>query len=121
MELDTIVVHLRLALVSFQQQRSFSMDTNLLKQRYKQLMSKLHPDLHRTKSEEEQDDMHDQASVVTQAYRTLKDPQHRALHLLELMGKPLQESATVRWRKKRVTYSTCRHGHFCVCASLLSL
>jgi len=59
-------------------------------------MSKLHPDLHRNKSEEEQDELHDQASVVTQAYRTLNNPQHRAMHLLEIMGKPLDETAKVR-------------------------
>lgn len=58
-------------------------------------MSKLHPDLHRNKTEEEQDALHDQASQVTLAYRTLNNPQHRALHLLELMGKPLDETATV--------------------------
>lgn len=59
-------------------------------------MSRLHPDLHRNESEEEQDDIHDQASNVTRAYRILNDPQHRALHLLEIMGKPLDETATVR-------------------------
>lgn len=66
-----------------------------LKSSYKQLMSKLHPDRHRNKSEEEQDELHNLASNVTLAYRTLQNPQHRALHLLEKLGKPLEETATV--------------------------
>lgn len=77
-------------------QRSYDLDIPTLKKSYKSLMQQLHPDLHRNKSEEEQDEIHDLASNVTRAYRTLHDPQHRALHLLELMGKPLDETATVR-------------------------
>jgi hypothetical protein len=76
-------------------QRSYHLDIPTLKKAYKKLMKKLHPDLHRNQSEEEQDDIHDQASNVTRAYRTLLEPQHRALHLLELMGKPLDERTTV--------------------------
>jgi Fe-S protein assembly co-chaperone HscB len=75
-------------------ERSYHLDIPTLKKAYKKLMKKLHPDLHRNQSEEEQDDIHDQASNVTRAYRTLLEPQHRALHLLELMGKPLDERTT---------------------------
>jgi DnaJ-domain-containing protein 1 len=78
------------------------LDIPTLKKAYKKLMQKLHPDLHRNKSEEEQDDIHDQASNVTRAYRTLLEPQHRALHLLELMGKPLDENTTVCTRSIRL-------------------
>jgi Fe-S protein assembly co-chaperone HscB len=54
-------------------------------------MQTLHPDRHRNKSHEEQDELHNRASSVTQAYRVLNAPHHRALHLLELMGKPMEE------------------------------
>jgi DnaJ-domain-containing protein 1 len=58
-------------------------------------MQKLHPDRHRNKSHQEQDELHNRASSVTHAYRVLNAPHHRAVHLLGLMGKSIDESTSV--------------------------
>lgn len=58
-------------------------------------MQKLHPDQHRNRSHEEQDELHNRASIVTHAYHVLSNPHHRAVHLLKLMGKPMEESTSV--------------------------
>jgi DnaJ-class molecular chaperone len=57
-------------------------------------MQKLHPDQHR-KNHEEQDELHNRASIVTHAYHVLSNPHHRAVHLLKLMGKSMEESTSV--------------------------
>ena len=59
-------------------------------------MQQLHPDQHRNKSHKEQDELHNHACNVTHAYHVLSNPHHRAVHLLELMGKPMKETTSVR-------------------------
>ena len=59
-------------------------------------MSNLHPDRHTLKSIDEQDHYRHQASQVTRAYSILRTPHERALHLIQLTGKTIEESSTVR-------------------------
>lgn len=78
-------------------QRKYGVDTNDLKSVYRSLMSQYHPDKHKMKEIEERDEMANKASIITNAYQTLKDPNSRALHLLELItGSSLDEQSSVR-------------------------
>lgn len=74
--------------------RSFSVEKQELKQSYRKLMATLHPDRHTMESQEKQDDFSEEASQVTRAYSILQNPHERAVHLLELMGRPLEEAAS---------------------------
>lgn len=77
-------------------QPSFVISLTDLKTNYKQLMSNLHPDRHTLKSTNEQEHFRHLASQVTRAYSILRTPHERALHLIQLAGKPMEESSTVR-------------------------
>jgi len=58
-------------------------------------MNQLHPDRHaHISSIEERDKLHHEASTVTRCYEMLNNPQTRALHLLELHGKPMDETVS---------------------------
>jgi len=63
-------------------------------------MSKLHPDRHTLKPPEEQERLTQEASQVTRAYGIITNPHSRAVHLLDLLGKPLEEASTVRKTKE---------------------
>ena len=73
---------------------SFAMDENQLKTSYKKLMSEYHPDRHGSKSLKEQEELEHKASAVARAYDTLKRPHERATHLLEILGRPMEEAST---------------------------
>ena len=73
---------------------SFNVDEKNLREIYREHMKKLHPDKHSQKSSSIQVDLERQAAAVTNAYDTLKRPHVRATHLLELLGHPMEESAT---------------------------
>jgi len=77
-------------------QRSFDLKPEQLKDIYKDYMKKLHPDLNTLKSNSDQITIAEQASQVTAAYQILSDPHARAMHLLELLGTPMDEQASVR-------------------------
>lgn len=68
-------------------EKTFTIDLQELKNKYRQLMSKVHPDKHTLKSQEEQDKVQQQASQVTQSYEILKETTTRATHLLQILGK----------------------------------
>lgn len=53
-----------------------------------------HPDRHGQSSEQEQQDAADHAADITDAYSVLKAPHLRAVHLLELLGTPLDEETS---------------------------
>jgi Fe-S protein assembly co-chaperone HscB len=74
--------------------RSFVVEEKELKQSYRKLMATLHPDRHMMESTEAQDQVLEEASQVTTAYSILQNPHERAVHLLELMGRPLEEAAS---------------------------
>lgn len=62
-------------------------------------MKDYHPDKHHRHSftadkSATSDELEHKASIVTRAYDTLKDPHTRAVHLLEVLGKPLSEVAS---------------------------
>jgi len=75
--------------------KTFDLSPEQLKDTYKDFMKKLHPDLHTLKSNDEKIVKADQASQITAAYQVLLDPHSRALHLLELLGSPMNEQTTV--------------------------
>lgn len=76
--------------------RQFFIDEDTLKQSYRRLMTKYHPDKHSTKSAEDQSALEEKASKVTHAYETLKRPHTRATHLLELHGSEINETDSTK-------------------------
>lgn len=72
----------------------FAIDDNELKQSYRKLMIDYHPDKHTAKSADDQEELEQQASAVTRAYQTLKQPHTRAVHLLDVVGHPTEEAAS---------------------------
>jgi molecular chaperone HscB len=61
-------------------------DTALLEQKYKQLQGRLHPDRHVNAESGSKLAAIQQASLLNDAYTTLKSPLRRAEHLLQLKG-----------------------------------
>lgn len=59
-------------------------------------MSQWHPDRHTNKSDSihDEDYIHEQASQVTHAFATLKEPHTRASHLLQIQGYPVEEETS---------------------------
>ena len=72
-------------------QRRFDLDVEQLQRRYRGLMAEAHPDRHGHLDAAEQQKMADHASDITDAYAVLRAPHLRAVHLLELLGTPLDE------------------------------
>jgi len=73
---------------------SFSVSQHELKSAYMKLISELHPDRHTLKSLDEQYLFQEKASQVTRAYTILSNPHERAVHLMRLAGKPIDEHST---------------------------
>ena len=75
---------------------AFDIDTAELTSRYRELQKKLHPDKYATAGAKERAAAMQQATIVNDAYNTLKNPLLRARYLLELQGMDLaQEDNTV--------------------------
>jgi molecular chaperone HscB len=70
---------------------TFDVDDEQLKQSYRELMNRHHPDKALSASSLEDSQF---ASLVTRAYDVLKQPHQRACHLLKLLGKPMEETAS---------------------------
>lgn len=85
--------------------RTFTQSPDELKAKYKNLMTKFHPDRHTTSSEEVKSQKASMAADVTRAYSVIEDPLARALHLLELHGQTIGESDSVRM----LGYANCNH------------
>ncbi|XP_038059203.1 iron-sulfur cluster co-chaperone protein HscB-like [Patiria miniata] len=70
---------------------TFDLDTAKLRQTFRNLQRKLHPDKFSVMSKEEQDYSAMQSSEVNKAYSTLLKPLSRGLYLLELNGLTIEE------------------------------
>jgi molecular chaperone HscB len=70
----------------FELSPSSEVDVVLLEQRYKQLQAQLHPDRHVNSAGGSKLAAIQQASLLNDAYATLKSPLRRAEHLLQLKG-----------------------------------
>mmetsp|Transcript_20013 Transcript_20013/g.47727 ORF Transcript_20013/g.47727 Transcript_20013/m.47727 type:complete len:288 (-) Transcript_20013:986-1849(-) len=73
--------------------RRFDIDLKKLEQNYWRLQKRLHPDLFYGKEAMEKEYSQQQASLLNEAYNTLKKPDLRAQYLLELMGVDFSEGA----------------------------
>lgn len=73
--------------------RRFLLDPKELQNSYRQLMTKHHPDMRNHREVDDDDDTSD-ASEITHAYHTLRKPHTRATHLLELVGRPMEDETT---------------------------
>lgn len=71
--------------------RKLAIDTTALEQRFYRLSRRLHPDVYARASEEEQEWSLRNASLLNDAYRTLKEPIARTEYLLRLEGVEIQE------------------------------
>ncbi len=72
----------------------FAVDAEALALRYRDLQRAAHPDRYAGGSERERLLSVQQASLINEAYRTLKDPLARARYLLELNGITLSDTDT---------------------------
>lgn len=74
--------------------RRYALDPKELQQSYRNLMAKYHPDRRNQQSVEKGDDDDDDmdASQITNAYQILWEPHTRATYLLELVGRPMEET-----------------------------
>ena len=73
---------------------AFQLDTEALALRYRDLQRMAHPDRYVGASERERLLSVQQASLINEAFRTLKDPLARARYLLELDGVHLSDTDT---------------------------
>jgi molecular chaperone HscB len=71
--------------------RRFAIDTAALERAFYRLSRKLHPDVYARASEEEQEWSLRNASLLNDAYRTLKDPISRTEYLLRLEGVEIEQ------------------------------
>ncbi|KAF8096478.1 hypothetical protein N665_0307s0009 [Sinapis alba] len=69
--------------------------TGSLEGKYKDWQKKLHPDLVHNKSQKERDYAADQSAKVTEAYRTLTKRLSRAMYIMKLNGKHVNEEETI--------------------------
>ena len=65
---------------------SFTLDSEVLAERYRLLRQTVHPDLYATASDRETRLTLQASTLVNEAYQTLRDPLTRARHLLEVRG-----------------------------------
>ncbi|CAD6221209.1 GSCOCG00005090001-RA-CDS [Cotesia congregata] len=65
-------------------ERKFDLDMTDVRQKYKQLQNKLHPDKLLNKPKKDQQYLKDMSGLISNAYYTLLNPLHRGIYLLEL-------------------------------------
>jgi len=73
--------------------RQFLLDPKELQNSYRKLMTKHHPDMQHQRTADDGGETED-ASQITHAYYTLQKPHTRATHLLELVGRPMEEESS---------------------------
>ncbi|CAH8312709.1 unnamed protein product [Eruca vesicaria subsp. sativa] len=76
-------------------ERKYELDGGSLEGKYKDWQKKLHPDLVHNKSQKERDYAADQSAKVTEAYRTLTKRLSRAMYIMKLNGKHVNEEETI--------------------------
>jgi molecular chaperone HscB len=69
-----------------------NLDVLALEKQFYRYSRKLHPDMHARASQQEQDWSLSQASLLNDAYRTLKNPLERTKYLLRLEGVQLEDA-----------------------------
>lgn len=74
--------------------RRLTIDQNKLEAKFYQLSRAFHPDFYQNKSETEQAISLSNAATLNTAYRTLRDPIHRAEYLLDLEAGSVKEIRT---------------------------
>lgn len=74
---------------------SFTISKKDLKTSYRKLMNELHPDRHSALPSDERDKVTELASTVTSAYSILSNDHSRALYVLEMNDKALEDTASV--------------------------
>ena len=76
---------------------SFVLDSGALSDRYRELQRVVHPDRYANAPDQDQRLALQQATLVNEAYQTLRDPLKRALYMLRLQGVDTsQETAITR-------------------------
>jgi len=66
--------------------RTFNLDVSKLDKQFQNIQRKVHPDLYHRNSPVEREISADNASLINEAYKTLKDPNTRARYMLKLHG-----------------------------------
>ena len=74
-------------------ERRFDLEESSLHRAYKDIMVVNHPDRFAGQDEGAQQAAADVSSSATHAFTVLKHPHRRAMHLLELLGQPLDEDS----------------------------
>jgi len=75
----------------------YQLDKNGLSERYRELQRVVHPDRFASAPDQEQRLALQQATLVNEAFETLRDPLRRAVYMLQLQGVDTdQETATTR-------------------------
>jgi len=72
----------------------FELDLGSIAERYRELQRATHPDQFASGTEQEQRLAVQQAAQINDAYQTIKSPLKRAQYLLQLKGKPLDDTDT---------------------------
>ncbi|XP_014230543.1 iron-sulfur cluster co-chaperone protein HscB, mitochondrial [Trichogramma pretiosum] len=72
-------------------EKSFDIDVNTVKQKYKKLQGLLHPDKYGQKSEAEKQISENLSALINKAYSTLLDPMTRGFYMLKLQGITLSD------------------------------
>lgn len=72
----------------------FELDLGSIAERYRELQRAIHPDQFASGTDQEQRIAVEQAALVNDAYQTIKSPLKRAQYLLQLKGKPLDDTDT---------------------------
>jgi molecular chaperone HscB len=80
-----------------------NLDGPLLEREFYKLSRRLHPDLFVSAGKAKQDWSTEQASLLNDAYRSLKDPIRRTEHLLHLQGVELEEQSKTATEQARAS------------------
>ena len=80
--------------------RKLAIDTSALERHFYRLSRKLHPDVYARATEQEQEWSLKNASLLNDAYRTLKDPIARTEYLLRLEGVEIEEEGKQQGDRK---------------------
>ncbi|KAH8408321.1 hypothetical protein KR215_002378 [Drosophila sulfurigaster] len=69
----------------------FTLQSQQLTQRFRQLQARVHPDKYRNKTSREQTNSADWSSLINKAYKTLSAPVERGQYMLQLAGEEMPQ------------------------------